>query len=157
MSNLLQTLDRQLPVLDLGKHQVKEFDYGYNQNDDFLSVVHTLLQYNVIIVATPVYWYGVSAKMKIFIDRLSDLLSNYKALGRQLKGKTLAVVASYATYPGGTDGFERPLINTARYLGMTYMGTYFHYSGEDLEGKALSDGALMSFSNALGDIMGKTT
>jgi hypothetical protein len=42
-------------------------------------------------------------------------------------------VYSYSIYPEGKDGFEPILINTAKYLGMNYLGCYFHYAGDDKE------------------------
>jgi multimeric flavodoxin WrbA len=33
-----------------------------------------VLAHDQIILATPIYWYAVSAAMKNFLDRLSDLL-----------------------------------------------------------------------------------
>ena len=149
VNNVFEALGETLPLIDLAGCELKEYDYEFKQHDDFDSIIQKALQYDVIALATPVYWYSVSAKMKMFIDRLSDLLTIHKTLGRQLRGKKMVVIASYYTYPEGMDGFERPLKNTAEYLGMDYVGSYFHYSGEIPKGKQESKGSLAAFSSAL--------
>ncbi len=44
-------------------------------------------KYDVLIFATPVYWYSMSGIMKVFFDRITDLLTIKKDIGRKLKGK----------------------------------------------------------------------
>ncbi|MCP4458779.1 MAG: NAD(P)H-dependent oxidoreductase [Cytophagales bacterium] len=38
-------------------------------------------------MATPVYWYSMSGIMKVFLDRIYDVLTIEKELGRKLHGK----------------------------------------------------------------------
>ena len=89
-----QQLGFELPLINLADINVGEFDYEFSKQDDFALLVQQLLEYDLIILATPVYWYSVSAKMKCFINRLSDLLSIDKPTGRRLKDKKLAVISS---------------------------------------------------------------
>lgn len=44
-----------------------------------------------IVFATPVYWYAMSGRMKIFFDRFTDLLYTHKSIGKNLKGKKLFI------------------------------------------------------------------
>ncbi|MBT8341764.1 MAG: flavodoxin family protein [Desulfatitalea sp.] len=65
-------------------------------NDDIAKSVATLPDYNVIVLATPLYWWSYSAQLKIYIDRMYSLskisdLENYQSL---LAGKTLALLAT---------------------------------------------------------------
>lgn len=46
-----------------------------------------MLHDDKIIFATPVYWYSMSGLMKTFFDRLTDLVTIQKSVGRKLKGK----------------------------------------------------------------------
>jgi hypothetical protein len=57
----------------------------------------------------------MSSSMKKFVDRLSDLLSTDKSIGRLLRKKNLAVISSYSVYPEGKNGFEPLFINIAKY------------------------------------------
>lgn len=149
IQNVFDQLKYELPVADLNQLKVNEYRYEFDQEDDFHELIQLLIKYDVIILASPIYWYSVSAKMKCFIDRLSDLLSIDKDTGRKLRGKNLATIASYLVYPEGLDGFEQPLINSAEYLGMGYLGTYFHCSGTDKKGLDASESSLAHFVDRL--------
>ena len=118
-------------LINLADYDINDFDYEHkNINDDFLKITKIILEYDVIILATPIYWYTMSASMKRFVDRITDLLTVDKNSGRVLRNKKLAIISSYATHPEGKDGFEPVFINIAQYLGMKYLGCYFHYSGD---------------------------
>lgn len=118
--------------IDIANYTINDFDYKYeNKHDDFMKIMDTVIQCDRLIIATPVYWYTMSASMKRFVDRLSDLTSIYKDRGRLLRGKDLAIISSYSVHPEGKNGFEEIFMNTAKYLGMNYLGCYFYYSGND--------------------------
>lgn len=137
-------------IIDLANYKIGDYDYNCkNKNDDFMSITDQALKHETIILATPVYWYTMSALMKRFVDRLTDLLPVETNQAGFLRNKNLAVISSYAVYPEGKNGFEEIFINTARYLGMNYLGCYFHYSGDNLEIQALNTGLAGSFVNRL--------
>jgi multimeric flavodoxin WrbA len=71
------------------------FDYDFNNtNDDFLPAIrHIGDHYDLLLFATPVYWYSMSGIMKNFFDRISDCLKIEKGTGRKLKGKKMAMVS----------------------------------------------------------------
>jgi len=109
--------------LDLKPLQISHYDYEHKNRDDNFSkiVVPKLLDAERIIVATPVYWYSMSGIMKVFFDRLTDLITISKAQGRQLRGKSLGVI-SCASEDIIKDGFYMPFKESADYLGMSYLG-----------------------------------
>ncbi len=121
-----------IPVIDLANFNISPYDYEHrNQNDDYIMLMKKIINHDLIILATPVYWYSVSAQMKIFLDRLSDLLAYAKDLGRNLRGKRLFVITSYnSSIP---QGFEEPLKQTCDYMGMKYEGCSFICSGTNLD------------------------
>lgn len=134
--NTRQVVDRVLggrdvEVVDLARLDIGLYDYGHaNAEDDFLPLVERLASKSLWILATPVYWYAMSGQLKIFFDRLSDLVTIRKARGRSLKGRTVAVIAS------GTDarlpeGFEAPFQQTCDYLGMRYAGALYVQFADD--------------------------
>jgi len=45
-------------------------------DDDYPQLLKKFLEADLIIWATPIYWYGVSAQMKCFIDRFSSYFNN---------------------------------------------------------------------------------
>jgi multimeric flavodoxin WrbA len=111
------------PIVDLRALNILPFDYEFkNFNDDFLPLIREIVNnYDLIIAATPVYWYTMSGTMKIFFDRISDCLKTEKETGRKLRGMDLAVLTS-ASDKLLKNGFHMPFIETANYLGMNYTG-----------------------------------
>ena len=104
--------------VDLNKLKIGYFSYtNSNANDDFPPLLAAMLKRQVWVLATPLYWYTMSAQAKTFIDRLSDTIVFHKDLGRQLRGKSLAVLsASITTRAGGFASelmFEK-ILNLAR-------------------------------------------
>jgi multimeric flavodoxin WrbA len=82
-----------------------------------------VLEHEQIIFATPIYWYAVSPAMKVFIDRISDLLELPDLLseGRRLRGKTAYVVCtSISDEP--SEAFMEAFRETFDYLGMRFGG-----------------------------------
>ena len=113
-----------IEVVDLGLKHLSSFDYDHkNLNDDFLPILDHLLLHDNIIFACPVYWYAMSAQMKVFIDRMSDLLvlDDLKNRGRQLRGKTGYLVATSAS-AHLDNSFKDSFIKTFEYLGIMYGG-----------------------------------
>jgi multimeric flavodoxin WrbA len=124
--------DTPIPIVDLRELNIAQYDYTYaNAKDDFIPLAEKMVRYNPIILATPVYWYSMSASLKTFIDRWSDLLEIRKDIGRRLAGKDLYVISSYGeSIP---KGFEDAFSQTCEYLDMQYRGCYYFYSGDNLE------------------------
>ncbi len=108
-------------VFDLKKYNIGYYDYNHQQNDDFLSLMKALVKYDLIILATPVYWYSMSGRMKVFLDRITDCLKIEKETGRQLRGKGMAVISCSNSNDLQPD-FDKPLSLSAEYLGMNYQG-----------------------------------
>ncbi|MDA2922559.1 NAD(P)H-dependent oxidoreductase [Patescibacteria group bacterium AH-259-L07] len=119
--------DKNIQFIDLLKTDISYYDYEHsNSNDDFLQIAEKMANSQSIIFATPIYWYSMSALMKTFFDRLSDLLQIRKDLGRKLKNKKIYLVVS------GTDqelpiGFEVPFSRTSKYFDMKFSGYFYHY------------------------------
>jgi multimeric flavodoxin WrbA len=112
-----------IDLIDLNDYNISYYDYKFNNSDDdFLELFKTILNYNTLIFATPIYWYTMSAQMKTFFDRISDVLKgDEKMYGRQLKGKRLAVI-SCGSDQEISDGFIMPFEQSANYLNMEYVG-----------------------------------
>lgn len=117
----------------LSDYSISPFDYKHkNIEDDFLKLVKKLLSYDHIIFASPVYWYAMSAQMKVFFDRISDLLHVKKELGRKLRSKSCAVISTGASSEP-MRSFEEVFINSFDYLGMKYKGMLYCYCEDDFK------------------------
>lgn len=74
--------------------QSKEFICAFK--DEVAQNVARLPEYDVIVMATPLYWWSYSAQLKIFIDRMYSLskISDPENFQSLLAGKTLALIAT---------------------------------------------------------------
>lgn len=110
-------------LINLNNYKFSYFDYSHNnQDDDYLNLMRKIIEkYKTLIFVTPVYWYSMSGIMKVFFDRFSDLLTIERELGRKLQGKEMAAV-SCSTGENLGDHFWLPFSETAKYLGMRYIG-----------------------------------
>lgn len=120
-------------IFNLNDYKILPFDYEFNnKDDDFFALITQLLSFDCLIFATPVYWYSPSAQMKTFLDRLSDLLTCHKALGRKLREKSMALIATgYDENPPSC--FEDIFRLSARYLGMNYKGMLYAACPESVD------------------------
>lgn len=118
--------DVHYPIIDLLDYTIYPYDYeaNYPADDDFINIIEKIFTYDVIIFATPVYWYAMSAQMKIFFDRLTDLVTIQKSFGRRLKGKSsfLIAIGTDETLP---EGFEIPFRLTSEYFDMNFIMSYY--------------------------------
>ena len=80
---------------------------GCSINDDMQSVYKKLLEADAWIIASPVYWFTVSAQTKLWMDRCFALLPRAK---EAFEGKRIAIAMSY----GDTDPFKSGCVNALR-------------------------------------------
>ena len=118
-------------LIDLNQFDISVYDYHHhNQNDDFLHIIESLAQKTHIIFASPVYWYSMSAQMKVFFDRLSDLLTIRKELGRKLRGVKCSVIAT-GVQPELPSCFLQQFQLTFEYMGMELVNHHYACCPED--------------------------
>ena len=100
----------------------KREEYGCVFNDDIKLILDKMTKTDVIVMATPLYFFSGSAQIKQVLDRMFSLYKWDNAAGTMrtvLKGKTFAVIAS-AFEAEGFDALEKPFKMTADYSGMKY-------------------------------------
>lgn len=137
-SNTLEAIKKLCPFLeyeliDLNQKKIGYYSYDPERNsgDEFHSIAAGMLNYDVFVFATPVYWYSMSGQMKIFFDRLAELTDQYKPIGKALKGKKVYLIASGAK-PELPEGFEVPFRHTAEYFDMEFRETFYQrFKGRD--------------------------
>ncbi|MFB9862361.1 flavodoxin family protein [Rufibacter immobilis] len=140
-------------LLDLLDYHVAPYRYenDYPSGDEFRKVVDQMRQHQVIVLATPVYWYAMSGLLKNLFDRFTDLVTVQKSEGRKLQGKTifLLAVGADAELP---DGFEVPFKLTAKYLNMRY-GSSLYSSTEEVETSLYHPGNHREFLREIEDAL----
>jgi len=81
-----------------------------------------MAQVDIIVMATPLYFFGDSAQLKLIFDRMFSLYkwdNDAGTMQTPLKGKTLILLAS-AFENIGLDALEKPFALTAEYTGMKF-------------------------------------
>ncbi|MBR9920618.1 MAG: NAD(P)H-dependent oxidoreductase [Bacteroidetes bacterium] len=129
--------DKDFQFLPLSENAILQYDYDheYPDYDEFMSIMENLIpNTDIFLFATPVYWYSMSGHTKVFLDRITDLLKINKPLGRQLRGKKMAML-SCSNGNDRPEGFEIPFRFSAEYLGMDYLGdAHFWWEEDQLQG-----------------------
>jgi multimeric flavodoxin WrbA len=127
------------------------YDYGhFNADDAFGGIAQRMAEAEKLVLATPVYWYAMSAPLKIFFDRLTDLTENLKSLGKSLRDKSVWVIAT-GTETVLPEGFEVPFARTAGYFAMRYRGCAYLYTGTDRARRTDTEVAMVRFGeNVIG-------
>ena len=107
------------------KIELYNYDENYTEKDEFLDIINQIIEFDEIVFATPVYWYSMSSLMKIFFDRLTDLIGSQETIGRKLMGKKISVITS-SIGNHLDENFFLPFIETANYLHLDYLqGTHY--------------------------------
>ena len=116
-------------IADLLDYKISgySYDHDYSPEDEFEKLISLILSHDKIVFATPVYWYAMSGVMKTFFDRITDLVTYQKIVGRNLEGKSVLLVA-VGSDPELPPGFEIPFRLTAEYLNMEYKGNIYFSS-----------------------------
>ncbi len=140
-------LELKIDVVDLTGLRISSYDYDHlNRDDDFEPLMRHVLAHDQIIFATPIYWYAVSPAMKIFLDRLSDLLELPDLLseGRRLRGKSAYVVCTSICDEPSVE-FMGAFRETFNYIGM-HFGGVVHVNCRDGYLPAVHDSEALRFA-----------
>lgn len=115
------------PIID--KRHAEE---GFSEvNDDYNSIIDRILQHDILIFSTPIYWYSMTGVMKNFIDRWSQTLrdNKYSDFKVQMSQKSAYVIAVGGDEPN-MKGL--PLIQQFRYI--------FDFIGINFDGYIIGEG-----------------
>ncbi len=96
--------------------------------DGVTKAVASLPEYDVIVFATPLYWWSYTAQIKILVDRLYSLIkfSSSGEMRTPLAGKMLALLATGGgAVENNLDVLESQLKNPADMLGCTFASCIF--------------------------------
>lgn len=91
-------------------------------DDEVSPILAKMAKADVVVMATPMYFFAPSAQLKIIFDRMFSLYKWDNAAGTMqtvLKGKTMVLIAS-AYEDLGLDALARPFELTADYSGMKF-------------------------------------
>jgi multimeric flavodoxin WrbA len=110
-------------------------EYECAIKDDAQPVLARMNEVDVIVMATPLYFYGPSAQLKLVMDRMFSLFkwdNDNNTMTTRLKGKTLVLIGS-AYEDIGLKDLENPFKITAKYAGMKFASLLVPNAGESGE------------------------
>ena len=117
-------------------------------DDEMQPIYKKLIDADCGIIASPVYWFTMSAQTKLFMDRCLALLAYKKDV---FAGKRIAIAMSY----GDSDVFKSGCVNALRtfqdafsYVGANIVGMV--YGSAEKPGEIKSNQPLMDQAEALG-------
>lgn len=121
-------------------------------DDDMQTVYPKLLKADAIVIASPIYWFTVSAQTKLFMDRCYAFLGPGE---NPLKDKKFAIVLAY----GDSDPFNSGAVNALRTFqdGLGYIGAEIAgmvYGSASKPGEIALNEALMEKALELGKRLG---
>ncbi len=123
-------------------------DYRCLQVDDMAAVYAALREADGLLIASPVYWFTLSAQTKLFMDRLYAFVG---PSGHGLAGKRIGIVLTY----GDADPFSSGAVNALRtcqdafrYVGAPIVGMV--YGTANAAGEVAANTGLLDEAFALG-------
>ena len=128
----------------------KKSSTGCAVDDDMQPLYSKLVESDAWIIASPVYWFNMSAQIKIFMDRCFALWNEDPQINR-MYNKRIAIAMSY----GDSDPFNSGCVNALRsfqdayrYAGARIVGMV--YGSADQPGEIASNAELMAQAEEIG-------
>ncbi|MCK4820937.1 flavodoxin family protein [bacterium] len=106
----------------------KKGDYACTLVDGMQPIYPKIQGADLIIFGTPLYWYGPSGKMKLFVDRLRPFVASGK-----LKGKKGVIVTPSADGPEACEPLIQMFRRSFAYLGIEFTGEFLAIAYEKAE------------------------
>ncbi|MGM8225010.1 flavodoxin family protein [Cellvibrio sp. ARAG 10.3] len=92
------------------------------ENDDMPLLKDKMAAADIILLASPIYWYQLSGKLKTFVDRWTDTIN--PDFSSDLRGKGLALVSTHTGVNAinASNILQLAMDSTAEFLGMQWLG-----------------------------------
>ncbi|UCD46197.1 MAG: flavodoxin family protein [Candidatus Bathyarchaeota archaeon] len=98
-------------------------------DDDMTEVYPELMEADLIIFATPIYWWHIAGQMKVFLDRMEGLLAGNGP--NNLSGKALVLIVTHLVEdPDGVELAIRTFRSITGWAGMS-LDVIRYYSADD--------------------------
>jgi multimeric flavodoxin WrbA len=121
-------------------------------DDDMQPLYQQFIDADLVVLATPIYWWSITAQLKLFIDRLYGL--NFAEHPERFRGKKLALVFTHQEeHPcSGAEISRKMFDEIADYTEMKIVGD-LRYSSE--KGHVRDDPSKLKEARELGARLGK--
>ena len=108
----------------------EEMAQGCVIDDKMQSLYPKIREADALVIASPIYWFTVSAQTKLFMDRCYALGGPQ---GYALKGKRIAIILTYADpdpFVSGAVNALRTFQDSFAYIGAPIVGMVYGRAGE---------------------------
>ncbi len=142
------------PCNGCGKCQ-KENSEGCIIDDDMQTLYPKLQQSDAIVIASPIYWFNVSAQTKLFIDRWYAVGVSPKNI---FAGKSMGILLAYADpdpFVSGAVNALRTFQDICRYLDAKIVGMVYGSASD--AGEIQNNRDLMKQAYQFGELLGSGT
>ncbi len=106
----------------------KSDNYECAIKDDMQQIYPKMEEADILIFGTPVYWYGPTGKMKLFIDRMRPFIAS-----RKMQGKRAVLVAPSEEGPKACKALLEMFRMSFEYLGMEFVDSILSTAYERAE------------------------
>lgn len=106
----------------------KSENYECAIKDDMQQIYLSMVEADIIIFGTPVYWYGPTGKMKLLIDRMRPFIAS-----RKMQGKKAVLVVPSEEGPKACKALLEMFRMSFDYLGMEFVGSILSKAYERAE------------------------
>jgi multimeric flavodoxin WrbA len=133
---------------------IKKPERGCVIDDDMQILYPKLRSADSIVIASPIYWFNMSAQTKLFIDRFYGLIEPKK---HALRDKKIVIILTYGDANENTSGAVNAINSfkdTFRYIGAEIVGILHGTAME--AGEIIQNQELMDDAYKLGEKLGKT-
>jgi multimeric flavodoxin WrbA len=120
--------DYHITPIDDKRHEPEGFSNGVD--DDYKQLISEILEHDVVVYVTPLYWYGMSGLMKNFIDRSTESMRDSELHFKE----RMQSIKHYVVIAGGDSPYEKgkPLVQQFEFI--------FDFMGARLEDWIIGDG-----------------
>lgn len=118
-------------------------------NDDMKDIYPKLLEAYGLIIATPIYWFTVSAQTKVFMDRWYGFVDAGGYMFKEMPMGLMMVYGDSDPLKSGAINALRTFQDAFRYLGVPLIGTVYGSAHE--AGEIASDSEVLDKAFALGN------
>ena len=106
----------------------KSENYECAIKDDMQQIYSSMVEADILIFGTPVYWYGPTGKMKLLIDRMRPFIA-----GRKMQGKKAVLVVPSEEGPKACKALLEMFRMSFDYLGMEFIDSILSMAYERAE------------------------
>lgn len=125
--------------------------------DDMQQIYDSITTTDIIVIASPIYWFNLNAQTKLFLDRCYALTKiDGFSFTHAFKGKEFVIILTYGDkdpFVSGAVNALRSLQDCFRYVGAKIVGTL--YGSALAAGKITENQSLMKDAFVLGKKLSK--